>query len=293
MSDPVRRTREIEDPTNLIVVHAISNRLTPLLARFGVRPNTVSLAGMTCGLAAGIAYYDVGHAASVVAGFLLMLAWHVLDGTDGQLARLTGAQSEVGKILDGICDYVTFSAVYVALALQLVRQDGAWVWLVVVLAGLCHAFQSAAYERQRQDYDHYGWGRRVDPGARPDDRASASIPSPSRAFRMLHAIYARVQSVTIVTPTDRARLDNLLRADPAAVAALRRRYRETFAGPIRRWSILSANTRTLGLFVFGILDRPLLYFASEIVVLSLVLTVLAVGQRFRFGRFVEAERVPA
>ncbi len=287
--EPVRRTKEIEDVTNLFFVHAISNRLTPFLARRGVRPNTVSLAGMACGIAAGVAYDHVGSTVAVVAGFGLMLAWHVLDGTDGQLARLTDAQSPSGKILDGICDYVTFTSVYLALAFRLGRDDGMAVWGIVAVAGLCHALQSAAYERQRQDYDVYGWDRKVDPAPRRDDTARR----PLRSFRLLHALYRRAQSIAIVSPRDRAHLDRLLRAEPDRAPLLRRRYRETFAKPIRQWSVLSANYRTIGIFLFALVDAPLLYFVFEIVVLSLVFAGLAFRQRVRFAHFVDAERVPA
>ena len=291
--EPVRRTREIEDVTNLVFVHAIANRLTPLLARRGVRPNTVSLAGMACGIAAGVAYHHVESTVWVCAGFALMLAWHVLDGTDGQLARMTNAQSETGKILDGICDYLTFIAVYIALALRLAPGHGITIWAIVAAAGLCHALQSAAYERQRQDYDIYGWGRKADASTRPPDPASSPPPAAAaaaRSVRLLHATYRGAQSIAVVSPRDRDGLDRLLRNEPDRAPLLRRRYRETFAGPIRRWSVLSANYRTLGIFVFALCRAPLLYFEFEIVVLSLVLAVLARRQRTRFARFVEVER---
>ena len=110
-AEPARRLEEIEDPTNLWFVHPLSERLVPLLARAGVHPNAVSLAGMACGAAAGFSYHRVHDPRAVVAGFALMLAWHVLDGADGQLARVTGKQSPTGKVLDGVCDYVTFAAV--------------------------------------------------------------------------------------------------------------------------------------------------------------------------------------
>ena len=57
--------------------------------------------------------------------------------------------------------------------------------------------------------------------------------------------------------------------------------------------MLSANYRTLGIFVFAICGAPLLYFVFEIVVLSAVLAVLAFRQHVRFARFVAAERVMA
>ncbi len=274
LSGPVRRTAEIEDPTNLYFIHAISHWLTTRLARLHIHPNAVSLTGMAAGIAAGFAYDGYRNPLWACAGFLLMIVWHVMDGTDGQLARLTGKQSELGKILDGICDYVTFTAVYLALALQLSHHYGAQAWFLVAISGLCHAFQSAAYERQRQDYETWGWAR----GTNPPRAGTAGVTS-------LHAAYARVQAFATGPAHDRDRLDELLRADPQQAPWVRRRYRETFAPPIRRWSILSANTRTIAIFLCTLADAPILYFALEIAALSLILVILTIRQRARLARF--------
>jgi phosphatidylglycerophosphate synthase len=37
---------------------------------------------------------------------MLHMGWHVLDGADGDLARMTGRASPQGELFDGICDYV-------------------------------------------------------------------------------------------------------------------------------------------------------------------------------------------
>lgn len=284
--EPVRRLAEIEDPTNLWFVHPVSNRLTPMLAALRVPANAVSLAGMACGAAAGVAYHHWRDPWLVVAGFGLMLAWHVLDGVDGQLARLTHTQSATGKVLDGICDYVTFAAVYTGLALALAREHGAWVWGVVLLAGACHAVQSALYETQRQDYLFWGWGRAS---------AEVAVPAPvhgrtavARTAARLQGIYARVQAFGGgVSAPDRRRLAAALAASGTGAPAIRSLYRATFAGPVRRWSVLSANTRTLGLFAFAMAGVPLWYFVVEIVGLGSVLAVLLARQGGRYRRFFE------
>ncbi len=281
-AEPVRRASEIEDPTNLVLVHPVSNRLTPRLAAAGVHPNAVSLCGMACGTAAGFAYHHPHDPRAVVAGLGLMLAWHVLDGVDGQLARLTGKQSPTGKVLDGVCDYVTFAAVYVGLASALAPERGAWVWALVALSGACHAVQSALYETQRQDYLFWGRGRasaEVAPLHVPASRTGVA-----RAAAVLQGAYARVQAFGGgVSAADRRRFAAVL-GSPGA-GAIRGRYRAAFAGPVRRWSVLSANWRTLGLFGFAIAGVPLWYFGAEIVGLSAVLAVLLARQGARYRRF--------
>ncbi len=277
-AEPVRRLSEIEDPTNLWFVHPVSNRLTLALAAAGVAPNAVSLAGMACGVAAGVAYHGWHEAWRVAGGFGLMLAWHVLDGADGQLARLTHRQSATGKVLDGACDYVTFAAVYVGLASALAAERGAWVWGVAALAGACHAVQAALYEAQRQDYLFWGWGRRS---------AEVVAPAPGGGVAArLQGAYARVQAVGGgVSAPDRRRIADALDASSAGAPAIRQRYRAMFAGPVRRWCVLSANARTLGLFAFALAGVPVWYFGIEIVGGSAVLGVLLARQGGRYRRF--------
>ena len=282
-NEPVRRTTEIEDITNLYVIHPISSFLTPRFAKLGITPNAVSVAGMAFGILAGVAYYHYRDPGWAVAGFVLMIAWHVMDGADGQLARLTGAQSELGKILDGICDYVTFTAVYAALAVALSRDIGGWAWPLAIIAGLCHALQSAAYEAQRQEYGIWGLGRHsAEPRLPPDGTAP-------RLAERLHRLYVGAQHLVSGQAAGfRRRLaEAVARAGHDGVAIIHARYREIFAPAVRRWSVLSANYRTIGIFAGAVLGRPQYYFLFEIVGFSTILALLLADQRSRYRLLLE------
>lgn len=283
-ADPVRRTYEIEDPTNLYFIHPISSRLVPLFAKYGVTPNAVSLIGMGCGIFAGVAYHFYGARWCAILGFALMLAWHVMDGADGQLARLTKTYSELGKVLDGICDYVTFTAVYVGLALAMSASMGGWAWALVVCSGVAHAVQSAAYEMQRQDYNFWGWGRQ-----------SAALPKPGAKPRgiagHLHHLYARVQLWASGGAAEfHAEFGALLAANPRQEATLRAAYREYFAPVIRRWGVLCANYRTLGIFIAALIKLPVLYFLFEIVGFGAILLILLEAQKVHYRSFLAGIR---
>ena len=287
--EPVRRTPEIEDFTNRWLIHPLAGRLVPRLAAWRVSANAVSLAGMACGVLAGFAYYHYRIPRYAVAGFALMIAWHVLDGADGQLARLTRTQSESGKVLDGVCDYVTFIAVYVALAAAMRPEIGVWAWVLAATAGLCHAIQAAAYEAQREDYRYFATGAapmRANPGPPVREMGPAPRSRVRRAFDALHDGYQRVQRrATSGQAPDRRRLSAALERSPAGVPDLSRRYRDAFAPALRRWSILSSNYRTLGIFLCAWFKAPVVYFAFEIVGLSAILAGLSVDQRLRYARF--------
>lgn len=276
---PKGRPPEIEEISNRWLIHPVARRLVPVAARLGVTPNAVSLTGMGCGLLAGLAYHRVGHPGLAVAGLALMGLWHLMDGIDGQLARLTGTHSAFGKVLDGICDYVTFAAVYLGLGSALASRHGDWVWALVAVAGASHAAQGASYEAQRQDYDAFGWGRGAAAGT-----DGTGVRREAGAFGRLLGAYTALQGVLL--GTDAATRAGLAAAsaDPRARAA----YRARFAPALRTWSVLSANCHTAAIFVFAVSGAPLWYFVFEAVGLNALLAVLLGAQRARSARFVSA-----
>lgn len=293
-AEPVRRTLEIEEATNLYFIHPIAARLVPLLAALRIPPNAVSIAGMLCGALAGVAYYHYDNPSYAITAFVLMVAWHILDGADGQLARLTHAQSASGKVLDGICDYVTFIAVYGALALSLSRQHGDGVWALVIVAGVCHAAQSAAYEMQRQEYNYWGLGRKsaefVDLAA---PAADATGSATGRLSDAIHRAYLWMQFLAAdVTVEFQRTLTRVLQQQPERTEALRLQYRETFAPSVRRWAVMSANYRTIGIFVCAALGAPLAYFWFEIVGLSAIAILLLALRRRQYRAFFASLELP-
>lgn len=289
--EPVRRTPEIEEITNLYFIHPIASRLTLLFAKMRLTPNAVSLMGMSFGILAAIAYYRYQDLQCTIAGFILMVVWHVMDGADGQLARLTHSQSQSGKILDGICDYIAFIAVYAALALALSRTWGDWVWALVITAGICHAVQAAAYEVQRQEYDFWGRGQKSAELPGPDALpwSDAGAPQAQRLPVLLYRLYIRLQfRVAGVTVKFRKRLTAAMEREPGRAAFIRRRYREAFAPSVRRWSVMSANYRTVGIFIGALLKAPQYYFLFEIVGFSAILIVLIWRQHARYEMFLDS-----
>ena len=280
----VRRNTEIEEATNLYFIHPISGWLVPLFAKAGIHPNTVSLAGAACGLLAAAAYYFHQTSGMVFVGLGLMIVWHILDGADGQLARLTGKVTPSGFVIDGICDYATFGAIYLSIGLQLAQLEGSGGWLLVALAAVSHALQAAAFERQRQSYIY--WTSKV-PAMTPEELARAcdgkqDAPG-SSTVRGFMSIYEAMQRPFLPIPADTERW---LRAEALAgrsleVAAL---YRALYRPAVLMWSLLSANHRTIVIFITFLVGLPQGYpwfelFALNIILAALVSMNAALGRR--------------
>jgi phosphatidylglycerophosphate synthase len=97
----------------------ISFRITRhLLCRLPVTPNQVTLGAGLVGLL-GCALIATGSYAAVVAGFALAHLQSVLDGCDGELARVRFQQSAIGEWLDTLTDDGLNLALCVALGFAL------------------------------------------------------------------------------------------------------------------------------------------------------------------------------
>ncbi|NJC07798.1 CDP-alcohol phosphatidyltransferase family protein [Polymorphobacter fuscus] len=252
------RPAMIEDPSNLWLVHPLSERLLAPALRLGIHPNMVSFTGMGFGALAGAFYAHWQQPLAVVAGFLLMVGWHVMDGLDGKLARASGKASPLGRLIDGLCDYMVFFVVMLPIVFSFA--DWQPVLALAVVSGICHAVQSAWYEGERE-----AWKRRA--------RGVFHVEPRSARF-WGEAFYNSVE----------ARLGGGAKAIDAVLAAHPDRldaYLDATAPLLRRLSILSANSRTLVIALACLAGNPRLYWYWEIIGLSAIAIGLALLLRRR------------
>jgi phosphatidylglycerophosphate synthase len=153
------RAREMQDALNHYLYHPLAWQLARLLAPTPITPNMVSVFGGLMVVAAGAVYWSTSGPLWAMLGMLLHMSWHVVDGADGDLARITGRTSPLGELIDGICDYVSHIVLYVLLALVLTRTLGSgWAWFWTLAAGAGHIVQANHVEVQRRFYQHWTYG---------------------------------------------------------------------------------------------------------------------------------------
>ena len=115
----------------------ISLRLSRWLTRHtSVRPNQITLFGTCIGMLAAVAF-SVGTYWSGIAGALLFLCATILDGCDGEVARLTFSESVFGQKFDVITDNIVHVAIFIGLALGMYHQhpNSHYVLLMSLLLG--------------------------------------------------------------------------------------------------------------------------------------------------------------
>ena len=260
---------EIEELADVYFFRPLGAVAAVAARSLGLTPNQLTIAGGAVGMAAGALLYD--ERLGLVA-FALLIVHGIVDSSDGQLARMTGQTSEVGRILDGIGGYATHVAVYVAILAGYVSRGGS---LSIVgwaaLAGAANAAQAQLYEYHRTSYLTI-----VLEGLAPHgDAARVDVVWVRRLFRA----YVRLQR----------RLIGLHGRVEAAIAGRspggivsdhdRSRYRALFYGPVRGWNLLGDNTRFYAIGVLAWLHHLEWFFAFILVPMNVALGVLWCWQR--------------
>ncbi|KXB85210.1 hypothetical protein HMPREF3034_00391 [Prevotella sp. DNF00663] len=126
--------------------------------KLNIHPNAITILSIFLGIGAGYMFYftDLTHN---IMGVLLLMFANFCDSTDGQMARLTGKKTLVGRVLDGFSGDVWFACIYIAISLRLMNEYmpytdvkwGVWIWLLNIVAGLvCHSPQSSLSDYYRQ-----------------------------------------------------------------------------------------------------------------------------------------------
>lgn len=110
----------------------------------GITPNMITILSIFVGSVAGILWYFPYSLTFAFIGILSLIVANILDCVDGQLARLTGIKSEIGRILDGVAGDLWFLLIYIAFAHRLnVEYNTELFWIAVLAMAVSHLNQAA------------------------------------------------------------------------------------------------------------------------------------------------------
>ena len=263
------RALEIEELADVYFFRPLGSVVARPAAALGVTPIQLTIFSMLVGVAGGALLYDERLA---VLGFALLIIYSVFDSADGQLARLTGQVTELGRVLDGVGGYVTHAAIYIAITAGVIHRGGSVAILVwAALAVIANMAQAQMYEYHRHHYATIVVKRFV-PRDDPEKIRSPWIQWLYRWYlamqRMLNGLHVEVESVMAARS-----IGGTVREDDRA------RYRDCFYWPVRGWNLLGDNTRFYAIGVLAWLQRIDLFFAFILLPMNLALIALWFWQR--------------
>jgi CDP-alcohol phosphatidyltransferase len=265
---------EIEELADLYFFRPLGSIIARGASALGMTPIRLTLAGTAVGIVGGGLLYDerLGFLA-----FALLILYGIIDSADGQLARMTGQVTELGRVLDGAGGYVTHGAIYLAIAAGIIHRGGSSFPLTwMFLAAISNAMQAQMYDYHRTAYITV-----VTEGRAPGNDL-ARVPS---WVRPLFRGYLMTQHGLIGL---HAKVEALLAARSIAGRVReddRVRYRQHFYRPVRGWNLLGDNTRFYAIGVLVCLHRIDLFFAFILLPMKLALIALWLWQRSADRRF--------
>ena len=269
------KSLDTEECIDIWFYRPIGYRWALLFRRLGVTPNAITIMGIFIGIAAGICYYPSSLMVNAL-GMLLLVWANSFDSADGQLARMTGQKSKLGRVLDGFCGDVWFFTIYVALCLRLMPEWGLWIWILAIVTGGYHSKQAAMADYYRNIHLLFLKGRSGSelshsPSVEQNFRRMAWRKDfIYKFFEMFYLRYTRSQERA--TPRLQAMME-VIRHDfgGEAPASFRANFRAKSLPLMKYTNMLSFNTRVIALFVSLFINEPWLYFAFELTVLNFML----------------------
>ncbi len=128
----------------------ISVPISRQLIRWPITPNMVSIFTLGVGLVAG-AFFALGGYWNALTGAVLSVWASILDGCDGEVARLKLQESDFGCWLETICDYLYYLFIFSGMAIGLVRTNGRTYlfWTALLLFGAVTSFLVTGLGRHR------------------------------------------------------------------------------------------------------------------------------------------------
>ena len=298
------KSTETEDWLDLHVIRPFCYYLAVFFNKFDIHPNTITIWSMIIGAASAIFfacgsfYYSGwwGMSMNIIAIVLLMIA-DIFDCTDGQLARLSGKKSRLGRILDGVAGFAWFIPIYHALVyrfylhhdlefsllgIENTEQNTMIATVVVYILGIISGIAGLAGQQRLADYYiqvHLFFlkgekGSELDNSKRQQEIYDAMDENTSfveRYFQKSYIDYTKKQEAT--TPQFQ-RLMQKLREKFGSTDNIPEQVRKRFHDaslPVIFWNgLLTFNFRSFWLFLFCLLDVPVMNFVWEIVGMGLL-----------------------
>ena len=141
---------EVEEVVDRGLFRPVAFILVKLIYRTRVTPNQISFLSMISGLMSAWQFSKGTPDAAMWGGVWYAIA-NTLDCADGQLARLQQSGTPMGRVVDGIVDYINGVAIFVGIGVGRAA-GGSAQWPLVVAAGVSSALHSVTFDRYQSVY---------------------------------------------------------------------------------------------------------------------------------------------
>lgn len=285
--EAIYKSKDTEEWFDKVFTRPVGYVLTLFCNRLNIHPNVVTIISIILGIGAGVCFYfpSLGW---TLAGIALLVSANILDSVDGQLARMTGKKSLLGRVLDGFAGDVWFFCIYAAISLRLFnkpmpfldRNWGIWIFvLAMVLSLFSHMFQANLADYVRNIYTKFRTGSSELSDTRALRQEQRETPSREWFRKIWQFFYiGYVSRQELCTPDFQKMRDRLIPDGPAAGMKPSKEFAQEFCDRtchLIKWANISTfNTRAIVLYIIMLTGQPWLYLVFEVTVMNILLAYM-------------------
>lgn len=267
------KSREVESDFELYVTRTPGYLWALFFRWLNVHPIAVTLMSIVIGSASAYFFLFDDICYNLI-GMLLLIWANWYDCADGQLARMTGKKTLVGRVLDGFAGNVWAFFIYIALLLRMWPEWGITIFILESWAGFyCHSRQCALADYYRNIHLWVTLGKEkseLDTSLEQQRRMESLRWNKKEWFEKFYLFfyvrYTRSQErqtpeFQLIKPL----LDKLPVDNP-----IRQQFRKESLPLMPLCNILTFDTRVGVLFLSLLVGHPWIYIIFEITVLEIL-----------------------
>jgi phosphatidylglycerophosphate synthase len=113
----------VEEAVDMYFYRPLAFLLVKSIYHTRITPDHLTLGAIFMGITGGV-FYAFGMQQTSIIGAIFYALFVIFDCSDGQLARLKKNGTKIGRLLDGIADYIAAIAIYVGIAVGYAQTEG-------------------------------------------------------------------------------------------------------------------------------------------------------------------------
>ncbi len=237
---------EAEEILDLVVYRPIAFVIVKLIYRLPITPNQVTYAALVAGLISAFQF-----AQGTESGFAWGAGWYaianVLDCGDGMLARLQKSGTPLGRLVDGVVDWISSVAIFLGLGAGMSSYFGEPLyWLLTIVAGVITGYHAMVFDKRQQAYISAVRGER-NFAERESEKIGTELQKKGNAVRKL---FLSIYKWYLVVQEGPERKEDEMKQYPSAL------YRKKNKGIMRWWTWLGPTTNRTLLIIAGMIVHP-------------------------------------
>jgi len=275
---------EAEEPLDLYFYRIISFLFVKIILPLPITPNQISIAALIMGVISAV-FYALGSKEVFLIAAVFYAMYYLFDLSDGQVARLKKNGTRIGRIVDGIADYVTHVSIYIGLGIGLGNDLNTWILVIATL--ICLMGQVILFDFYRNRYLEYMLGAvsLFGDDLKQFQQEYAELKSArgkltEKTIYFLYLKYLGVQQLFISKAAKEQQIEKYDTVD----------FLKRNKLIIRFWSFMGSSLHITLLIIMSVLNRIDLYLYGILIVINIYAVLMVILQTLIDSKTKLAER---